>query len=274
MDRMIQRLRQPELDLARDAAQHVVEIHRRLADWLRCGVTLARIDTFVAQQLKDLSCKSCFLGYRSGRLPPFPSYACLSPNDCIVHGTSGFISTPMRPGDILSIDLGVSCQGWIGDAAWTYVFKEMDDSHRRLVTAGKESISAGIAELRPGRPFINFARAVQQCVERKHGLYCVRGLGGHGYGRTLHAPPFIANTAPLHPSEWPDAFTKAQPGMLIAVEPMIAVGSDQIAQKPREWPIYTADGSLSVHYEHDIYIDIDGPVVLTKGLDDLPDIVG
>lgn len=252
----------------------MVTIHQRLAQWLRCGVTLARIDAFVAQQLEDLSCRSCFLGYRSGRLPPFPSHACLSPNDCVVHGTAGFLSTPMQPGDILSIDIGVSYRGWIGDAAWTYVFKEMGPEQERLVRAGREAIAAGVEQLKPGRPFINFARAVQQRIEQKHKLHTIRGLGGHGYGRKLHMPPFISNTVPLHPGEWPDAFTKAQPGMLLAVEPMLAVGTAETTQPPRQWPIFTADGSRSAHYEHDVYISPEGPVVLTQGLEELPDVVG
>ncbi len=98
--------------------------------------------------------------------------------------------------------------------------------------------------------------------------------GGHGYGRKLHGPPFISNVVPDHPHEWPDAWGKAQPGLLIAVEPMLGVGTGHTAQDPRQWPIFTADGSLSCHYEHDVLITADGADILTAGLTQLPDIVG
>lgn len=263
-----------DIDAAHTAAQKVVEIHRRLAEWLSRGLTLARIDAFVAEQLRDLGCKSCFLHYKVPKCPPFPSYACLSLNDCVVHGTAGMTTKPLETGDVLSIDIGVSFRGWIGDAAWTYVFGEMNEQQRRLTDCGKEALRRGAAELRPGRPYLDFAKAVQNHVEGECGYHCVRGLGGHGYGRKLHTPPFVANTAPTYPGEWPDAFTKIEPGTLVAVEPMIAVGTGQVVQNKGEWPIFTEDGSLSVHYEHDVYIGEDGPRVLTDGLEDLPDVVG
>jgi methionyl aminopeptidase len=261
-------------DHAAAAAKRVVQIHQRLAEWLREGQTLAQIDAFVADNLRDLGCKSCFLGYKVPRSPAFPSFSCLSPNDCVVHGTAGFYTKPMQEGDVLSIDIGVRYKGWIGDAAWTYVFKSMDDVRARLTRCGRESITAGVAQLRPGNVYLDFARAVQQVVEKTYGFHCVRGLGGHGYGRSLHEPPYVSNAVPNYAGEWPDAQTPIRPGTLLAVEPMIAVGTNKVVQKRGEWPVFTADGSLSVHYEHDIYIDDDGPVVLTEGLDDLPDVVG
>ncbi len=263
-----------DVELAADAAGRVVKVHQRLADWLRCGQTLAQVDTFVAEQLADLGCRSCFLGYRAGGAPPFPSHACLSLNECIVHGTAGLVTRPMRPGDVLSIDIGVTHKGWIGDAAWTYVFREMDDLRTRLTRIGREAIRRGVAELRPGNVFLRFAQAVQQCVEGEYGFHCVRGLGGHGYGRKLHQPPFVANIVPSSPGEWPDALSPCEPGTLVAVEPMIGVGTGEIDHPARQWPIYTADRSLSVHYEHDVLITESGPRVLTEGLDELPDVVG
>lgn len=266
--------RETDIETAAHAAQCVVETHLRLADWLRCGQTLAQIDTFIAEQLADLSCKSCFLGYKAGGSPAFPSHACLSPNACIVHGTAGFTTEPMRPGDLLSIDIGVTYHGWIGDAAWTYAFEEASDAALRLMRCGRESIALGVAQLRPENCYIDFARAVQECVEGEYGYHCVRGLGGHGIGRKLHQPPFVANNVPTHQSEWPDAYTRCMPGTLLAVEPMIAIGTAQISQRGKEWPIFTADGSLSVHYEHDVLITEGDPRVLTAGLTELPDIVG
>lgn len=261
------------VELAYEAAQAVVETHRRLSGWLEVGQTLADIDRFVGQTLESLKCRSCFLGYRVPGLPPFPSHACLSVNECIVHGTAGYYEAPMKPGDVLKIDIGVTHKGWIGDAAWTYVFGEPTAAVRRLCEVGKESIRRGVETLRPGNTYMDWARAVQGCVEGEARLHLVRGLGGHGYGRKLHGPPFVSNVLPLHHAEWPDGYRACEPGTLLAVEPMLALGTGQTRQEPGKWPIYTADGSLSAHYEHDVLITEEGPRVLTEGLESVRDVI-
>ncbi|MEC9373126.1 MAG: type I methionyl aminopeptidase [Planctomycetota bacterium] len=271
---MVRPLSASDLDSAHAAAQRVVETHRALVEFLKVGQTLAEIDAFVGRTLEKLNCTSCFLGYKQGRSPAFPSYACLSLNECVVHGTAGYLTKPMEAGDVLSIDIGVKHHGWIGDAAWTYAFQTQNETAKRLMACGQESLRRGIEQLQPGRPFLEFAKAVQQHVEVECGFHCVRGLGGHGYGRKLHTPPYVANNVPSYPGEWPDAFTPCKPGMLLAIEPKVAVGTGEIRQRSREWPVFTADNSLSVHYEHDVYISESGPKVLTEGLDDLPAIVG
>lgn len=262
-----------DLDGARAAAQLVVEIHRRVAGFLRHGQTLAQIDAFVGRCLDDLGAASCFFRYNPGRMPPFPSQACLSVNDCVVHGTAGYLTRPMEAGDILKIDIGVKYRGWIGDAAWTYSFGPPTDENRRLMQSGKESLRKGIEQLRPGNTFLAWARTVQRVVETEYGFHLIRGLGGHGYGRSLHAPPWISNVVPTYPGEWPDANLPCTPGMLVAVEPMIGVGTGGTRQGRKQWPIFVADGSMSVHYEHDVLITEDGPVVLTEGLDDIEDVI-
>lgn len=181
---------------------------------------------------------------------------------------------PLQPGDIVSIDIGVTHRGWIGDAAWTWAIECASDENLQLMQSGKESLTAGIATMQPGRPLMDFAKAVQAVAEKQYGFHLIRGLGGHGYGRSLHTPPFVSNVVPSHPSEWPDAWRLFEPGMLIAVEPMIAVGSPNIENAQGTWPIYSADHSTAVHYEADILIGDDGPIDLTEGLQDLPNIVG
>jgi len=239
-----------------------------------CPVCKAQIDAEVARILKDLGCRSCFLGYRVPRTPPYMNHACLSVNDCIVHGTSASHTEPLKPGDLLSIDIGVKHKGWIGDAAWTYAIKEVSDENRALMECGKESLKRSIPTLHPDNQYIEWARTLQDYVEKECGFHIVRGLGGHGIGRKLHTPPFISNNVPSFPGEWPDAFTKCEPGTLIAVEPMIAIGTGRTLHEPKSWPIYTLDNSMSVHYEADILISEDGPINLTEGMCDLPDIVG
>jgi methionyl aminopeptidase len=262
-----------DVDAARAAARKVVQTHQRISKWLRVGVTLPEVDRFVAATLEDLSCRSCFLGYRVPKSPPFPSHACLSVNECVVHGTAGYYTKPLGAGDLLKIDIGVTFEGWIGDAAWTYSFGPPSDEAARLMACGKESLRLGVAALKSGAPFIEWARAVQGHVERQCGFHLIRGLGGHGYGRKLHGPPFVSNTVPTYHGEWPDAYTPARPGTLVALEPMVAVGTGRTSQRKNEWPIFTADGSLSVHYEHDVLIGEHGPIVLTEGLEELKDVI-
>lgn len=265
-----------DVDLAYESAQKVVQTHRRLVEFLRPGLTLAAIDAFIARTLAELKCRSCFLDYRlkKGRLPPFPSHACLSVNDCVVHGTAGTMLRPLQDGDVLKIDVGVTSRGWVGDAAWTYFVGGMDDVRRRLAASGKESLRRGVEELRPGNTYLAWARAVQGHVEEECGFHLIRGLGGHGYGRQLHAEPFVSNVIPDSSWEWPEGSWPCRPGTLLAVEPMIAVGTGEVRQAKGQWPVYTADGSLSVHYEHDVFISETGPRVLTEGLEDMPDVVG
>ncbi|MDG2030217.1 MAG: type I methionyl aminopeptidase [Phycisphaerales bacterium] len=256
------------------AAECVVRTHERLVEWLKPGQTLAEIDDFVAACLDDLGARSAFIGYRSRPHPAFPSHACLSLNECVVHGTHDMSTVPTTEGDILSIDIGSLLDGWIGDAAWTYAIGGAEQLGLDLMDAGKNSLRLGIEAMQPGRPLLDWARTVHDYVEKDRGFKLIRGLGGHGYGRKLHGPPFISNVMPKHPGEWPDAFTTFKPGLLVAVEPMLSVSTSDISSHRKTWPIYTDDGSLSVHYESDILITENGPLNLTADLFNLPDIVG
>lgn len=265
---------QTEVKGAQDAADRVVDIHRRLVDFLRPGLTLADVDRFVAEQLNELDCTSCFLRYQVRGHPPFPSHSCLSLNECIVHGTHMMSDDPLEPGDLFSIDIGVKHQGWIGDAAWTYAIESASDEARALMDCGRESLRRGIEAMQPERPLVDWARTVQEYVENECSYHLSRGLGGHGYGKKLHEAPYISNTVPTYNGEWPEAWKPFRPGLLVAVEPMISTGTPEIAHKSNAWPIYTADGSLSVHYEADVLITTDGPDNLTRELFNLPDVVG
>lgn len=263
-----------DAELAYQSAQTVVEVHRRVSAWLKVGVTLGQVDQYVAKTLDDLGCRSCFYRYKPHRSPAFPSHACLSVNDCVVHGTAGSYTRPMKPGDLLKIDIGIIKNGWIGDAGWTYAFKEVSPEVKRLMDAGKESLRRGVTAMKPGSLLLGWAQEVQEHVEHECGFHLIRGLGGHGYGRKLHGPPYVSNVVPTLPNEWSEAYERWTPGMLVAVEPMVAMGTGQTRTRPNEWPVYTADGSLSVHYEHDVLITDGGPRVLTEGMQQLPDIVG
>ncbi|MFI4882032.1 MAG: type I methionyl aminopeptidase [Phycisphaerales bacterium JB064] len=262
------------IDLAAQAARCVVQTHEAIVGFLKHGQTLAEIDRFVGQTLDQLGCKSCFKGYRAGRHPPFPAHACLSVNETVVHGHPGSYQAPLTEGDVLKVDIGVTKNGWIGDAAYTYSFGEPDETTRKLMDCGKEALRLGIEAMQPGAQLLEWARAIHPYVEKACGFHMVRGLGGHGIGRSLHTPPFISNTVPTVAAlEWREAHDVFVPGMLLAVEPMIAVGTGRIKQDGNAWPLKIADGSQSVHYEADVLITEDGPRNLTAGLEKLPDVI-
>ena len=204
-----------DTELATAAAECVVKTHQALSTFLHEGQTLAQVDAFVERTLTQLNCTSCFLGYKVRGHPPFPSHSCLSLNECVVHGTHDMHAETLAEGDLFSIDIGVRHHGWIGDAAWTYLIKSGDDVAHSLLRCGRESLRVGIAAMQPGRPLIDWARAVQNCVERDYGFFLVRGLGGHGYGRTLHAPPFVSNVVPSYPGEWNEAWKTFQPVLMV-----------------------------------------------------------
>ena len=266
--------RPADVEAAAAAAACVVEVHRALVGFLREGITAPQIDAFVAARLKELGAPSCFLGYRVRGHPPYPSHACISVNECVVHGTHDSARAPLARGDLLKVDVGVRHRGFIGDAAWTYSIGTQTEVGARLQRCGRESLRRGVAAMQPGRPLVDWAKAVQGWVEGECGFGLVRGLGGHGIGRSLHEAPFISNVVPTYPREWTDAWRVFEPGMLLAVEPMIAATTTEIRSSGREWPILTADGSLSVHYEADVLITPEGPRNLTEALFELPDVVG
>lgn len=284
------RIKPHQIPYAFEAAQAVVETHRRVSKFLRHGMTLAQIDQFIATTLASLGCESCFYLYTPDkrRHPPFPSHSCLSVNECVVHGTRGYYTKPLAKGDLLKVDIGVfkrgkgadtGERGWVGDAAWTYSFGEPTPQVRALMECGKESLRLGVQQIHPKKQWVDFARAVQKHVEADCGFHLIRGLGGHGIGLDeLHGTPFVSNVVPSMPGEWREAYQACEVGTLVAVEPMIAIGTSRTktvmgAKKLEEWPVYTADGSMSVHYEHDVLVTPEGPKVLTDGLQDLDDIV-
>lgn len=263
------------------AAQRAVDVHRRLSKYLRPGLTLAQIDEFVGQTLESLDCTSCFKNYVTRGHGPFPSHACVGVNDCIVHGHGLMSKTPIRVGDLLKVDVGVLHNGWIGDVGWTYSIGDPGDLGRRMMACGVEALRRGIETISPQNQLRKFAEAVQNHVETECGFFCVAGLGGHGYGRKLHGPPYVANYVPgWSDSPWPEGKSFWIPGTLVAVEPMISAttrGTREVKHPYNknwsDWPIFSADGSLSVHFEHDVLVTEDGHQVLSEGMEDIKNVI-
>jgi methionyl aminopeptidase len=238
-----------QLAKMRLAGRVVAEMHECIREAIRPGVTTLDLDTIGREVLDRRGARSNFLHYHG-----FPAVICTSPNDMIVHGIPGAYA--LAEGDILSVDVGVTLGGFVADSAWTFPVGEIPDETERLLRTCEAALFAGIEQARPGNRIGDISAAVQALVEEA-GFTVVRALVGHGVGRSMHEEPQIPNFG--RPGHGP----VLQPGMTLAIEPMINVGTADIVIDDDKWSIYTADGSLSAHFEHTVAVTAEGPRVLT-----------
>jgi len=228
-------------------------IHARCMNMLRGkvrpGVTTQELDEAAARFLESQGARASFLGYRG-----FPGSICTSPNSMIVHGIPG--SEKLRRGDILAIDLGVTYDGWVVDAAVTVPVGPVSPVAKRLLAATREALFDAVEQCRPGNRLGDIGHAVQSRVEPDN-FAVVRALVGHGIGRSMHEDPQVPNYG------LPGSGIELTEGMVIAVEPMITAGSKEIRMGDDGWAVYSADGSLAAHFEHTVAITAEGPRILT-----------
>ena len=239
-------------DLAkmRRAGRVVAEMHARIRDAVRPGVTTADLDRVGRSVIEAAGARSNFLGYHG-----FPAVICTSPNDVIVHGIPSE-SVVLDEGDIISIDCGAIVQGWHGDAAFTMGVGQISAEAEKLLRVGEESLWAGIRAMVDGGRLSDIGHAVQTVAEGA-GFSVVREYVGHGIGTAMHERPDVPNYG--DPGRGP----KLRPGITLAVEPMVNVGSPGTVLLDDGWTVVTADGSLSAHFEHTICVTEDGPEVFT-----------
>lgn len=225
---------------------------RELAGKLvRPGVTTLEIDTAVRKFIEGQGARPSFLNYNG-----FPGSACISVNDEIIHGIPGH--RKLREGDIVSIDVGAFIDGFHGDCAGTFPCGEVSPEAERLIAVTQQSFWEGVKFARPGCRVSDISHAVQQYVEA-NGCTVVREYVGHGVGAKLHEPPEVPNYGSAGHG------VRLQPGMTIAVEPMVNAGRAEIRLMKDGWTVKTADGSLSAHYENSILItDGEVPEILTR----------
>ncbi len=225
---------------------------RELAGKLvRPGVTTLEIDTAVRKFIEGQGARPSFLNYNG-----FPGSACISVNDEIIHGIPGH--RKLREGDIVSIDVGAFIDGFHGDCAGTFPCGEVSPEAERLIAVTQQSFWEGMKFARPGCRVSDISHAVQQYVEA-NGCTVVREYVGHGVGAKLHEPPEVPNYGSAGHG------VRLQPGMTIAVEPMVNAGRAEIRLMKDGWTVKTADGSLSAHYENSILItDGEVPEILTR----------
>ncbi|EID53061.1 type I methionyl aminopeptidase [Saccharomonospora xinjiangensis] len=219
------------------------------------GVNLLDLEQHTRSLIRDRGAQSCYWDYAPsfGR-GPFRNTVCLSVNDAVLHGLPHDYA--LRDGDVLSMDLAVSIDGWVADAAVTVVVGTPDEADLRLVRATEEALSAGIDAARPGNRLGDISAAIGAVAEA-YGYRVNTEFGGHGLGRTMHEDPHVPNRGK------PGRGLALRPGMTLALEPWFASGSPRIVTDPDGWTIRSADGSRTAHSEHTVAITGDGPVVLT-----------
>jgi methionyl aminopeptidase len=238
-----------QLAKMRQAGRVVAEMLQACADAARPGMTTNDLDKVARAVLAKRKAKSNFLNYHG-----YPAVICTSPNDVIVHGIPG--TYRLEEGDIISIDCGAIIDGWHGDAARTIPVGEISEEARKLVTVTEESLWAGIQHVRAGARLSDIGHAVQTVAEGA-GFSVVREYVGHGIGRAMHEEPQVPNYGD------PGKGMKLKVGHVLAVEPMVNLGSSETQLNDDGWTVITADGSLSAHFEHSIAVTDDGPEVLT-----------
>ena len=214
------------------------------------GVTTAELDRLAEKFIRSHTGVPTFLGYRG-----FPASICASPNDMVVHGIPG--KYRVAEGDLLSLDVGVTLDGYVADSAVTLGMGSVEPEARRLMDVTAESLEAGLAECREGRRLGDISHAVQEVVEAA-GFSVVRSLVGHGVGKEMHEDPQIPNSG--DPGRGP----RLEEGMVFAIEPMVDAGVYDVVVADDGWAIHTADGSLSAHFEHTVAVGKKGPRVLTR----------
>ena len=214
------------------------------------GITTAELDRMAEKFIRQHRGVPTFLGYRG-----FPASICASPNDMVVHGIPG--KYRVAEGDLLSIDVGVTLDGYVADSAVTLAMGAVEPEAARLLDVTRESLEAGLAECREGRRLGDISHAVQEVVEAA-GFSVVRSLVGHGVGKEMHEDPQIPNYG--DPGRGP----RLEEGMVFAIEPMVDAGAYDVVVADDGWAIHTADGSLSAHFEHTVAIGKKGPRVLTR----------
>jgi methionyl aminopeptidase len=243
-----------EIALMREAGRIVAQVLEMLAAEVRPGLNVRRLDEIVREEYRRRNVIPTFLGYAPGNAPPYPATVCVSINDQIVHGIPR--DRILQEGDIVSIDLGATYKGFVGDAAITVPCGNVSPEAMRLIEATKGALWAGINAAQPGARLGDIGAAVQEYAESR-GFSVVRDFVGHGIGRRMHEEPSVPNYGERGKGR------RLQPGWVIAIEPMLNAGGPETRVGPDRWTVYTADGSLSAHFEHTVAITEHGPEVLT-----------
>ena len=238
-----------DLALMRPACVLAQTVLEEVCEFVQPGVTTREVDEFAAGRIRSYGAKSAFLGYRK-----YPCHLCLSVNEQVVHGLA--TDRRLKFGDIISLDVGVVYNGFIGDTARTVAVGGCSVEAQRLMDVTEQSLYLGIAQALPGNRVVDVSKAIQRYVEG-NGYSVVREFVGHGVGRSMHEEPQVPNFDDGKKSP------KLQPGMTIAIEPMVNAGGSAVKILNDGWTVVTKDGQLSAHFEHTVLVTAAEPEILT-----------
>lgn len=247
---MIKIKSQREIDLLREAGHIVYQTHQYLKPFIKEGITTAKLDRLAEKFIRSKGAIPSCKGYEG-----YPATLCVSINEEVVHGIPS--NRKLRNGDIVSIDICACYKGYHGDSAWTYAVGEINDDKKYLMEHTENALYEGLAMIKPGNRIGDISNAIEEYA-KKYNLGVVKELEGHGVGSNLHEDPEIPNygkkgTGPM-----------LKEGMVIAVEPMLNLGTRHVCILDDDWTIVTEDGKPSAHFEHTVLVLKDGYQILTK----------
>jgi methionyl aminopeptidase len=251
-DREITLKNPAELAIMREAGRINASVHAAIRELLKPGVSTAELDAAAEQVLRKHGAVSPFKGYGH---PPFPNSTTISINEELVHG----IPSPTRilkEGDIVSVDCGTVFEGYVADSAFTAGVGQISAKAKKLLEVTENALSIGIDKMRPGNRTGDISAAIQKFVE-SHGFHVTREYTGHGVGRSMHEGPQVPNYGT------PGTGVLLRSGMVIALEPMVLVGTPKTKVRADKWTVVSADGSLTAHFEHSVAVTEGEPLILT-----------
>jgi len=238
-----------EIDVMRRGGKITARTLATLLQTARAGMSLREIDRLAERLIRESGGTPTFKGYNG-----FPASICASVNDVVVHGIPG--DYVLKDGDLLSIDIGTTFEGYVSDSAASIGIGTLSPDAERLMRVTQECLMLGIAAMQPGNHLSDIGHAVQRHAEA-HGYGVVRALVGHGVGREMHEEPQVPNWGE------PGRGLVLRPGLCLAIEPMITEGTYEVKTLPDRWTVVTADGKLAAHFEHTIALTEEGPRILT-----------
>ena len=246
---MIIRKSKEEIKKMRQAGHIVALVHQEMQRIIQPGITTKHLDDVAMRIIKENKAIPTFLGYHG-----FPACICASINEQVVHGFP-LEDVILKEGDIISVDVGATYAGLVGDSAWTYPVGEISKEKKRLLSATEESLFAGISKMLHGNILDQVGAAIEDVAKREK-LGIVREYGGHGVGRAMHEDPFVFNYRNGNK-------TVLKYGMTIAIEPMLNLGCDEVEVLSDKWTVQTVDKRPSAHFEHTVLVTDDEPILLT-----------
>ena len=238
-----------EIELLKEAGHIVYLTHQYLRPHIKAGIKTKELDRLAEEFIRSKGATPSFKGYEG-----FPSTLCVSINDEVVHGFPS--DRVLQDGDIISIDIGACYKGYHGDSAWTYTVGEVSDDAKYLLEHTEKALYEGIKQAKVGNRIGDISYAVEKYAT-EHNLGVVKELVGHGVGTSVHESPDVPNYGTKGTGP------KIRDGMVIAIEPMLTLGSPDIYIEDNDWTVKTVDSSLSAHFEHTIGVTNDGVIILT-----------